>query len=71
MKAHVFLALAIAVLPLSAQQPTPSNANEILEHTKSATVIVLAGEGAGRLHSIATGVVISKDGVILTRNQQC
>jgi hypothetical protein len=66
MKAYVLLALAFAVLPLSAQQATPSNAKEILEHTKSATVIVLAGEGAGRLHSIATGVVISKDGVILT-----
>jgi hypothetical protein len=66
MKAHVFLVLAFAVLPLSAQQATSPSANEILEHTKSATVIVLAGEGAGRLHSIATGVVISKDGVILT-----
>ena len=66
MKAFVFLALAFAGLPLSAQQATAPNANEILEHTKSATVIVLAGEGAGRLHSIATGVIISKDGVILT-----
>jgi hypothetical protein len=66
MKALVFLALTFGVLPLSAQQATLPNANEIFEHTKSATVIVLAGEGAGRLHSIATGVVISKDGVILT-----
>jgi S1-C subfamily serine protease len=66
MKALVFLALAFAVLSLSAQQASPPNANEIFEHPKSATVIVLAGEGAGRLHSIATGVVISKDGVILT-----
>jgi hypothetical protein len=66
MKAHLFLALAFAVLPLSAQQVTASSATEILARTKDATVIVLAGEGAGRLHSIATGVVISKDGVILT-----
>jgi hypothetical protein len=66
MKPYMVLALALAVLPLSAQQTTPPTANEILEHTKSATVIVLAGEGAGRLHSIATGVIISKDGVILT-----
>jgi len=28
--------------------------------------VILSGEGAGRLHSIATGTVISKDGVILT-----
>ncbi len=29
-------------------------------------MIILSGEGAGRLNSIATGVIISKDGVILT-----
>lgn len=66
MKALMVFALVLAVSPLSAQQTTPLNANEILEHAKSATVIVLAGEGAGRLHSISTGVIISKDGVILT-----
>jgi hypothetical protein len=66
MKACVLLALAFSVLPLSAQQAIPLNATEILEHTKAATVVVLAGEGAGRLHSIGTGVVISKDGIILT-----
>ena len=66
MKARVFLPLLSAVFPLSAQQVTPRDANEILAHTKAATVIVLAGEGAGRLHSIATGVIISEDGVILT-----
>ena len=38
----------------------------MFDHTKSATVIVLTGEGAGRLHSIGTGVLISKDGVLLT-----
>jgi len=66
MRVRIFLLLASAFLPLSAQQAAPRNANEILEHTKAATVIVLAGEGAGRLHSISTGVVITKDGVILT-----
>jgi S1-C subfamily serine protease len=66
MKSSVILTLFLSVLPLSAQQLTPPIASEILEHTKAATVIVLSGEGAGRLHSIATGVLISKDGVILT-----
>ena len=66
MKAQMFFALASAVLPLAAQQVAPLNANTIFEHTKAATVIVLAGEGAGRLHSISTGVVITKDGIILT-----
>ena len=66
MKARVFLALAFAVLPLAAQQATSPSANDIFERTKAATVIVLAGEGAGRLQSISTGALISKDGVILT-----
>jgi hypothetical protein len=58
----------VLTLPLAAQQPaTPPDTKAIFEHAKAATVIVLAGEGAGRLHSIATGVIISKDGVTLGR----
>ncbi len=62
------LALAMAVAPglLVAQQAAGPDPAAILEQAKAATVIVLAGEGTGRLHSIATGVVVSKDGVILT-----
>jgi len=61
------VALVALAVPLAAQQTaSPLSANAIFEHTKAATVIVLAGEGAGRLHSIATGVIISKDGVVLT-----
>lgn len=54
-------------LPLAAQQDsaTPA-ASAIFEHAKAATVVILSGEGAGRLHSIATGVIISKNGTILT-----
>jgi hypothetical protein len=62
------LAMAMAVTPglLVAQQAPGPDTAAILEHAKAATVIILAGEGAGRLHSIATGVVISKSGIILT-----
>lgn len=38
----------------------------VLAKARAATVVVLAGEGAGRLRSIGTGVIVSKDGVILT-----
>jgi hypothetical protein len=65
MRSLQFAALVALAVPLVAQQP-PSDTSAILEHTKAATVVVLSGEGAGRLHSIATGVIISKDGVILT-----
>ncbi len=67
MKSLIF-ALFSAFPTLAASQATlPSpNAQQVFEHTKAATVIILAGEGGGRLNSIATGVAISKDGIILT-----
>jgi S1-C subfamily serine protease len=66
---RLFLALAFTAftLPVVAQQGTPyPDAKTIFEHTKAATVIILSGEGAGRLNSIATGVIVSQDGAILT-----
>jgi hypothetical protein len=63
------LVATLAAFPLFAvaqQTPSTPDTKTIFERTKAATVIILAGEGAGRLNSIATGVVISKDGVILT-----
>jgi len=67
MKAIQAVAFAALTLPLIAQQtPSSPDSKAIFEHTKAATVIILCGEGAGRLQSIATGVIISKDGVILT-----
>jgi S1-C subfamily serine protease len=66
MQSFRFLVLASMAMSLAAQStPTPNSAT-IFERTKAATVIILSGEGAGRLHSIATGVIISKDGVLLT-----
>jgi len=67
MKALKSAVFSVLTVSLAAQQtPVLPDINAIFAHTKAATVIVLAGEGAGRLHSIATGVVISKDGVLLT-----
>lgn len=63
--AFVLFSALSAVVVAQSNAPSPDT-QQIFEHTKAATVIVLAGEGAGRLNSIATGVVISKDGVILT-----
>jgi len=67
MKTILCSALTALPLVLAAQQPPPPpDAKALFEHTKAATVIILAGEGAGRLSSVATGVLIGKDGVILT-----
>ena len=60
---RILCTLLLAV-PLAAQ--TPLTPKQIFEKTTASTVIILSGEGAGRLHSIATGVIISKDGVLLT-----
>jgi S1-C subfamily serine protease len=67
MESARFVALAALTASLAAQQGAPTlTSTAIFERTKAATVIILAGEGAGRLRFIATGVVISKDGVLLT-----
>jgi hypothetical protein len=63
----IYRVVAFSALSLSAiAQPSTPSPTALFEQTKAATVIVLSGEGAGRLHSVATGVIISKDGVILT-----
>ena len=67
MKSAHLLALFGLAIPCFAQQPSaPLDAKTIFEHTKASTVIILAGEGAGRLHGIGSGVIISADGIILT-----
>jgi hypothetical protein len=66
-KALIVLAIsAVSVLAAAQTPPSTPDSQAIFERTKAATVIILAGEGASRVSSIATGVVISKDGVILT-----
>jgi S1-C subfamily serine protease len=67
MKPFQSVVLVALAIPLAAQQtPSVLDSTTIFERTKTATVVILAGEGAGRLRSIATGVIISKDGVLLT-----
>ncbi len=43
--------------------PEPS---EVIARVGAATVLVLSGEGAGRLSSISTGVIVRPNGVLLT-----
>ena len=57
--------LAALALPIGAQSQS-SNSQVIFAQTKAATVLILSGQGAGRLTSIATGVIVSKNGDILT-----
>jgi hypothetical protein len=64
---QTFLAVTLGVHLIAAEQTAPNpDAPAIFAHARAATVIILAGEGAGRLHAIGTGVLISPDGVLLT-----
>ena len=57
--------LGIAI-SLSAQEAPPAAASEILARATSASVLILTGEGAGRLQATASGIMIRNDGVLLT-----
>jgi hypothetical protein len=64
---QIFLAATLGAGLMMAQQTAPAlNAPAVFAHAKAATVVILVGEGAGRLHGIATGVIVSPDGVLLT-----
>ena len=66
MKAVIIAAFAALTLCAAAQEGSPApDSKAIFEHTKAACVLVLSGDGAGHVTSIATGVVISQNGVIL------
>jgi hypothetical protein len=49
----------------AAAQDVPAD-SEVVARISAATVLILSGEGAGRLSSIGTGVVVRPNGVILT-----
>jgi hypothetical protein len=55
--------MSTLLLFLAIFQDTPS---DVLARVTETTVVVLCGEGAGRLISISTGVVVRQNGVILT-----
>jgi len=58
------LAFVLFALTTTAQvAPEPS---EVIARVGAATVLVLSGEGAGRLSSISTGVIVRPNGVLLT-----
>jgi S1-C subfamily serine protease len=49
----------------AAAQEVPAD-SEVVARISAATVLILSGEGAGRLASISTGVIVRPNGLILT-----
>jgi hypothetical protein len=67
MHRSLFLTLFSICLTLPAQTALSSGKDATLyKNAKAATVVILSGEGSGRLHSLGTGVLIRADGTILT-----
>jgi Trypsin-like peptidase domain len=65
MKALVGAAFIALSLSAAAQEGLPApDSKAIYEHTKAASVLILSGDEAGRVNSIAIGVILSRDGVI-------
>jgi hypothetical protein len=56
----------IALIAFSASAQTPTGADsEVIARISDATVLILSGEGAGRLTSTSTGVIVRSNGIIL------
>jgi hypothetical protein len=66
MKALIVAAFAALSLCVTAQEGSPApDAKAIYEHTQAASVLIMSGDSTGRVTSIATGVILAKEGVIL------
>jgi hypothetical protein len=66
MNRTIALVIALALPTFLATAQNDSGDPEIIDRISSATVLILSGEGAGRLASISTGVIVRSNGVILT-----
>ena len=66
MKRTRALLSALALLVGTCVAQNPAGDSEIVARIGASTVLILAGEGAGRLNAICTGVIVRPDGVILT-----
>ena len=60
------LLLALPLLIGTAVAQSLPADSEIVARISAATILILAGEGAGRLNAISTGVIVRPYGVILT-----
>src|ERR1035437_329565 len=58
------IAVALMAFPLAQNAPEPPS-KDIIDRLAETTVLVLSGEGGGRLSSTSTGVIVRPNGVIL------
>ena len=62
----LFFLFCLPSVPAFPQTSSTAASEAILTRARAATVVILAGEGAGRLHLVGTGILIRPDGTILT-----
>jgi len=58
--------LAMLLCAVAATAQSAPEASEVINRITAATVLILSGEGAGRLNSISSGVIVRSNGVLLT-----
>lgn len=66
MRLAIYAFTLLLASPLLGQNLADLPPKQIFETTKKASVLILSGEGAGRLHSVATGVLVAENGILLT-----
>ncbi len=64
-RAFVFIVALFSCCCSAPAQGVPGD-SEVVARVSAATVLILTGEGAGRLASVGTGVIVRPSGVILT-----
>lgn len=53
-------------LPLPSYAQTPTTSEQLIQQVTPASVLILTGEGAGRLKALGSGVIVRENGVVLT-----
>jgi len=70
---HLLQSLAISSLllrcvVLCAQTSPPLSGDQIIERASPAVVLILAGSGDGKVTAIGSGLIVRRDGIVLTAN---
>jgi serine protease Do len=59
-------ALAMLSFATAVNAQAAPEASEVINRITAATALILSGEGAGRLNSISSGIIVRPNGVLLT-----
>jgi hypothetical protein len=64
--ASAIVLFMLLVTRIALTQNSPDSGPDVIARVGDASVLILSGDGAGRLNSTSTGIIIRPDGIILT-----